>query len=163
MRNMIHSLMMDAVANCGPLPPITFFEPTEAFFEYLEREFHSKPIIDVGAGTGRMAKLLSERGWKVLAIDPFERDGREWQVTPLDATSFDYPAQSLPIMARPCHGLWVDYAIRQAMKTVPAMLYVGLAKNYETDLDGLDQDFKLAYEKGTVGQEGEQIVRIDRK
>ena len=155
--------MRDAAAGCPTLPPITFFRPTLAFFEYLDARWRGKPVIDVGAGTGHMTKLLRERGWDVLPIDPFERDGQECHVMPIDAVGFDYPPQSLPIMARPCHGIWVDYAIRKAMESVPVMLYVGLRKNFDTDLGGLDQDFDLSTEKFKAGQDGERVVTIRRK
>lgn len=160
MRDLMSLLTMNAAELCGPLPAMTFFRPKENFFKYLSLHHPDKPIIDVGAGTGELSKALAARGRKVLAIDPFERDGQVWQVVPFDATTFNYPAHSLPIMARPCHGFWVESAICQALKTVPEMLYVGLSKNFKKDLGGLHDVCRFTILKTKVGEDGERIVII---
>lgn len=146
------------------LPSIVFFEPLPCFADYLNQlEPQPKVIIDVGAGMGRMSRILTEAGFKCLAIDICERDSTEHEILPLDALSFIYPETSLPIMARPCHGHWIEFAIDQAMRTVPMMLYVGLKKNLADDLYGMSKKYKVTREKMIVGEDGEIIVRIEKK
>lgn len=163
MRNLIHDLTMNAAEQGEALPEMQFFKPKEQFFSYLDKRFPQMPIVDIGAGTGHLSMALAERGWKVIAIDPFERDGRVWNVVPLDAITFNYPPESLPIVARPCHGHWLEMSIEQAMRTCSVMLYVGLQKNFEQDLDGLDRLYFLSYRREIVGSDGEVVVVIKNR
>jgi hypothetical protein len=161
MRNLIHGLVMEAAQTCGPMPFVIHFKPLPVFFEILDEQFPSMPIIDIGAGCGDLSRQLAEHGRKVCAIDPFERESTVFQIAPLDACTFRYPPSSLPIMARPCHGLWIELAIKQALNCVACktLLYVGLEKNFEDDLYGLE-GLSLAYGNVAVGEEEERIVTI---
>lgn len=158
MRDVIHQLqagMMGAL-----LPSIKFFEPVPAFFEYLDRDFPGLPIIDVGAGMGQLAKALDDRGRKVFAIDLCERENTEYPVYIGDALIFPYPQNCLPIIARPCHGLWLEHAIDRALECVPVVLYVGLRKNIEGDLGGLP--YKLKRHDFKAGKAGEIVIELTK-
>lgn len=140
----------------GVIPDHVFFDPLPCFPEFIKARYPNKPVVDVGAGVGRMAKTLADAGIKVLAIDIYERENPEFKVYMMDATEFLYPPQSLPILARPCHGMFVEAAITNILNQVPEMLYVGLEKNFETDLS--DLPYKQEVLPGVVGKNGEKVV-----
>lgn len=147
----------------GSLPPVVFFDPLPCFAGYVASLAPHRHVIDVGAGAGRMSRFLASNGFKVLAVDIYERDNSEFDVAPLDATIMDYPENCLPIMARPCHGQWVDDAIDRAMQSVPLMIYVGLRRNFGKDLSEVRRRYTLTFERQIVGMDGETVVKIERK
>ena len=139
-----------------------FFQPTGSFLDYVQREFSTRPLIDVGAGIGLLTKVLRDKGMKCLPIDIYERDETIVDVAPLDATEMEFPSDCVPIIARPCHGYFVAPTVRNALTRVPFVLYVGLAKNFELDLDGLDF-CKLEICLFNAGEDGEIVVKISKR
>lgn len=141
-----------------------FFDPLPVFIDFL-KSLEPKPagFVDVGAGVGRMSRVMAEHGLKVLAIDICQREETEFPVQSLDALTLTYPANCVPIIARPCHGHWLDFAIERALETAPYVLYVGLPKNVENDLGALRDDYIISHPAMgvTFGTEGEIVCRIE--
>ncbi len=144
------------------LPNHVFFNPTQEFISYLRQTANDLPLIDVGAGVGYLSRVLAANGFKVLAIDIYERDELLYGVVPLDATTMEFPSNCIPVMARPCHGEWVTQAIDNAMKYAQFMLYVGLPKNFDCDLWELYGRYQLTFESFQAGEDGEIVVRISK-
>ena len=145
------------------LPNLIFFEPTEAFIEFLTRTSPCRQIVDVGAGTGFLSATLSNRGFKCLAIDIIERDEPFYPVHMLDATVMQFPPACVPIMARPCHNEWVVETIRNALTTCGLFLYVGLEHNVFDDLGDLGGKYNMHMENFIAGKEDEIVIKITNK
>lgn len=140
------------------IPNRVFFKPLPTFPDFIKQHYPGMPVVDVGAGVGRMSRVLASAGIKVLAIDIFTRDNPEFHVHVMDATSMLFPPMALPILARPCHGLFVEAVITHILNQVPVMLYIGLERNFEIDLEGLPFDWRVTPD--VVGEEGEKVVVI---
>lgn len=142
---------------------MVFFEPTKAFIDYLRKLSLGRGIIDVGAGCGLLSSVLANAGFKVLAIDIIPRDQAYHPVALLDATEMQFPAHCLPVMARPCHSEWIDKTIDNALRHASQFLYVGLERNFATDLGELAGKYKLTYEQFEAGNDGETAVLIEKR
>lgn len=151
---------MFSLASGYTLPDIIFFKPTPAFVNYVKKI--NRPVVDIGAGVGFMSKVLSESGVKVYAFDSNYRDNTVYPVNYGEATTFPFPENCLPIMARPCHNEWIDYTVDNAMENNDLFLYVGLPKNFEDDLCVVKEKYKITIEAFDAGEDGEKIVRIER-
>ena len=145
------------------LPNNIFFEPKPAFFEWLDTLTDEKTVIyDCGAGTGRLSRELRLRDKTVVGIDLIPRDGQETTIEICDATTYRFARNSIVLVARPCHGSWVEGLIRQACKRgVNEILYIGLTKNVKNDLGELYHLFKKECSK--VGKNGEHVWRLQYK
>ncbi len=79
----------------------------------------------------------------------------------LDATVMRYPEDCVILLARPCHGHFVEGVLRRAGRcNVRVVLYVGLDKNVATDL-GEDHQFKCVAKN--VGKDRENLWILKRK
>lgn len=137
------------------LPNVKFFEPRLKFVNWMMRNYSDTTIFDVGAGVGHVSAKLRSNGLKVIPIDLVPRESPECEVYMLDATEMRYPKDCVVLLARPCHGHFVEGVIRQAFYwKVSAFLYVGLDKNVENDL-GYDHQFKCVAKN--VGRAGENL------
>ncbi len=140
---------------------LVFFEPTDEFIQFLKTFADGRPIIDVGAGCGLLAKRIHDEGMKVLAIDIIDRTEPVHPVHNLDATAMTFPAGCLPVMARPCHSEWIEETVRNAMQHLTQFIYVGLPRNFGKDLGPLRRHYQLRVQKGFVaGKDGELVVCI---
>ena len=139
------------------LPDNRFFEPRQKFFKYMET-FKNDIIVDVGAGCGHVSAELEDKGFKVIAIDIHPREGTVYPVYMLDAETFDFPAGCVALIARPCHGYFVERAIHRALETAKCVLYVGKKGNVPIDIEGLP--YKMETIGTGVGKEREIMIRI---
>lgn len=141
----------------GMLPAMKFFEPKARFLRWMKRGYANSVIYDVGAGIGHVAKALSEQGQKVLAIDLNYRETEEnFPVLIADGESYEYQANSVVMVCRPCHGRFMEEVIAQAIRQkVAAILYVGLEKNVESDLSIYRGKFEHVLTG--AGLEGEEV------
>lgn len=141
------------------LPSIKFFEPTSRFLRWMEKAWKGKTIYDVGAGCGHVSRALSARGLEVMAIDINRREcGESFPVEIADGESYPYGPGSVVMICRPCHGDFVTQVISNALNCgVAAVLYVGLRKNFESDLDARLSKFKR--EITGAGLEGEDVLQ----
>ncbi len=137
---------------------VKFFEPKPVFFDFMSVNYYGKVIFDVGAGCGHVSKALTDRGHRVIGIDCAYRDTPEFEHTIIaDATIFPYEKGSVILIARPCHGPFVEQVIVQAeLSECSAVVYVGLERNVDDDLGLMRKPFKKA-KVTDVGKDGESI------
>ena len=140
----------------GILGNLKFFEPNDSFPAWMAAKFDGKHIYDVGAGVGHVAKVLHDRGLKVTAIDINHRQAPEFPVMVVDAGACGYEKGSVVMLCRPCHGIFPEMALEQALRCkVGAIVYVGLPKNAASDLGKLRRKFKTGLT--SVGKDGERV------
>lgn len=136
---------------------LVWFRPTAGFWEYLEQDpWRRKKFVEIGAGTGHLARLMTERGLDVSAYDLYPRERQEHRVEKADATGNDIEFHHLhcAIVARPCHSDWVHRAVKNL--DCGDFLYAGKPENVELDL--YDTVHEIVAED--VGEEGEVLVRV---
>lgn len=141
----------------GLLPDLKFFEPTEEFLRWVNRNYPTSIIYDVGAGLGHVTKALRDRGCKALAIDLNYRETEgPLQVVIADGESYQYEEGSVVMVCRPCHGQFTEQVIEQSSRcNVTAMLYVGLKRNVQDDLGVYFSKFDMVLSK--AGEDGESV------
>jgi len=137
------------------LPAQTFFEPNKKFLTYMKK-FRLRYVYDVGAGQGHVAKALRKAGIKkVNPIDLFPREGSVTKITFGDGTSYPFKANSLVMLCRPCHGMFPEATIENAIRRKADIMYVGLTKNVKNDLGDFFRKFKKVLSK--AGADGEHV------
>ena len=148
----------------GTLPSHKFFEPTKTFVSVMGKKFGKRLIYDVGAGMGHVANALSKskKFKNVVALDMNARIGAEFKIKMVDATSYGFSPLGVVMFCRPCHGLFVNDAIDNALECgVKDIVYVGLEKNVSDDLgDYFSEARQLKTRK--IGSEEEKIWIIRR-
>jgi hypothetical protein len=132
------------VGKSASLPAQTFFNPKKNFLDFMKKRFRLRYVYDVGAGQGHVTVALRKAGVKkVNPIDIFPRDGQDTKINHGDGTTYPFKANSLVMLCRPCHGMFAEDTIKNALKReVSSILYVGLAKNVKNDLGGFYRKFK---------------------
>jgi hypothetical protein len=137
------------------LPAQAFFNPNKKFLTYMKR-FRLRYVYDVGAGQGHVAVALRKAGIKkVNPIDLFPREGSVTKITFGDGTSYKFKANSLVMLCRPCHGMFPEATIENAIRRKADIMYVGLAKNVKNDLGDYYRKFKKVL--SNVGEDKENI------
>ena len=132
------------------LPAQVFFRPTTAFGTWIQRQ---KKVYDVGAGMGQLGAY-----WPKIVVG-FDLHERADYLSPVgygDGTDYPYDDNSVVLLARPSHGLWISQAFRNALEQGVSLYYCGLPRNFDDDLYGFDYELALT----DAGQEGEQLLRI---
>ncbi len=147
-------------------PASKFFKPNKNFYNYMLKNFKDKLIYDVGAGCGHVAKGLSMLGMAVIALDLIRREETDHPILFRDATNYSFSPYSVVMMCRPCHGVFPDHVIVNAAKcSAETILYVGLERNVDQDLDTINLDYH-GYEfvkvASNVGKDHENIWRYDQ-
>ena len=136
-----------------------FFQPAEAFYQWMKEACGSRRVFDVGAGAGHVAKGLSAAGVQAIPLDIHRHQSPAMQVTMADGTAFPYEKGSVVMLCRPCHGAFAQDVIDRAVECgVHSVLYVGLDRNVEDDL--FDYYEKFSRESANVGEDGEAIWRM---
>ncbi len=116
-----------------------FFEFEPSFIQWLIRHAGNRPIMDVGCGEGQLVRaLLSANFRRVYGIDIQciqEQDLTPWIIN-ADATEFSLLKNRglLLVMARPCHGPWIEKVIRRA-ELGSEILYIGRECYLEDDIN----------------------------
>lgn len=154
---------MATMLNLGrTLPGIKFFEPNSRFLRWIKKTYGDRLIYDVGAGCGHVSKALSALGMKVVAIDINRREGgEEFPIHLENAEAYSYKEESVVMICRPCHGEFAEEVIFQAARChARFIMYVGLEKNFRSDLGPHFQSFKLALK--SAGLEGESVLVWER-
>lgn len=149
------------IIESSQLPHIVFFEPTDDFIKFLKTMADGRPIVEVGAGCGLLAKRIHDDGMKVLAVDIIERVDPLHRVYTLDATTMTFPPGVLPVMARPCHSEWIERTVENAMQHLTQFIYVGVKRNFAQDLGPLRRRYQIRVQDSFVaGLDGERAVCI---
>jgi len=137
------------------LPSQTFFTPTKAFKKWIEAQ--TLKIVDCGSGQGLLPSLYPE---KIIGIDIMERDSYLGKVyVGMDATRFPFTNSHICLIARPDGSGWIYDCIQNALEAGAMVVYVGVERNYERDLECYEK--KLLVNK--AGKEGEQAWQILRQ
>jgi hypothetical protein len=87
----------------------------------------------------------------------FERDGFVPDFL-MDATTFNFPVGSIVILARPNHGFWIERLIDNAIKLNCIVLYIGLQRNLEDDIDYLSHNRELIFKN--AGEDKELVFEL---
>ena len=144
------------------LPSQVFFNPTNVFLDWTKKNLKGHLVIDCGAGTGRLARLLKNQGISVLAIDICDREETEHIILNQDSTTLKFSPKSVAIIARPSRGQWIQETIYNALKTCSFVLYIGIEEHIEEDIDSL-VDVKTEKILNNAGDEKEVVYKISKK
>jgi hypothetical protein len=141
-----------------------FFLPNSKFGAFMSAQFDGRLIYDVGAGVGHVAKELTERGLKVIAIDIIRRQDTEFNVEMVPGSACGYRRGSVVMLCRPCHGSFIEMVFRQAvMCKAGTLVYVGKQSNVAGDLGGWryrgKNPARIQFKKmlSNAGKDGEHV------
>jgi hypothetical protein len=133
---------------------LRFFMPTAAFYTALE-PYKSIGLVDAGAGTGMVSKDLTERGFRMLAVDLMPREGQGEHVIQMEAESVPYGPNLWLLLCRPDHSGWVYDTMQRALARGAGVFYAGLERNFSIDLDDYVGRETMRY--ANVGEEEESL------
>ena len=161
------------------LPP-TFFNPNSEFVDWILDYVSGRLVIDIGCGNGNFMRKLKKKGHnKLIGFDPFtdyyaftstmrKEFGEMIQLLPYEfAGDFGksllskMPSETLIcFLNRPCHSpLLVRDSYLLCKELGIELIYIGLEKNLELDLDDWDIPYKVLEHKG-VGQDKEIVLKL---
>jgi len=139
----------------GTLPFQMFFVPTPKFRKWVAVQ--AKKIIDCGAGVGLLSSFFPD---KVVGIDLHEREVYKGKVyVGMDATTFPFTSDHLALIARPDGSGWMHETTKNALENGAEVVYVGLSKNYERDLEPYEHSL-LIDKAGMEGEQAWQLVSV---
>lgn len=141
------------------LPGGRFFEPQESFWEQLA-QYKDRRIFDCGTGCGSLPKEARERGFDMIGIDLLDRDGQDPDVVRLDARVMPFQPTDVVIVCRPDHSGWIVDLLERALHKTGMFIYIGLDKNFDTDLWEYANEFDTIIEE--IGMDGEKMLTYFR-
>jgi hypothetical protein len=135
------------------------FVPLRSFWTAIEPFKHIE-FIDCGAGNGQLTAEMSQRGFKVRAVDIRALPSAFSFVERDDALTCGFSETCWPIIACPGPGTWHIRLIHKALVYRANAFYVGFDSEIERDLT----DFSNMTKKLDIdtGRYGESLVLIDR-
>lgn len=139
------------------LPDQTFFSPTPGFWTWLEQQewLRWQKFWDIGAGMGHFTEAMVKSGRECIGVDLHTRPSQSALVRIEDATQLNYDQDDCLIIARPCHGGFVENVLRHAAGQAE-VLYIGLERNIDIDLDGWHHELLIE----DAGEDGEAVYRV---
>ena len=161
------------------LPP-TFFNPNSEFVDWILQYVGDRLVIDIGCGNGNFMRKLKREGHnKLLGFDPFvdyhafsysmrEEFGEMVQFLPYEfAGDFGknllskMPTETLIcFLNRPCHSpLLVRDTYKLCKELGVELIYIGLEKNFDLDLDEWDIPYTILEHKGK-SKDGEIVLKL---
>jgi hypothetical protein len=142
------------------LPAQDFFIPSNDFLKFLKNEIGYKTVIECGCGNGLLSSKLNQLlGEKIISIDISQRDTDFFYILD-DATTFNFPKNSIVIIARPNRGDWILKTIENALKTCDYIIYIGLEKHLEEDIYSLNFPYTEIYKD--AGRDKEIVYKITK-
>lgn len=145
---MIFDLSLQGVV----LPSQQFFIPTDVFWSILRRLVRQITVVDAGCGVGGLLDSAKDHGITMIGIDVLQRETQHPDVTIANAITYPYDATTWPMICRPCHDVWVEDTITNALRASASAIYVGLPHNYYRDLGDM-----ISADLGEVGEDGEHL------
>lgn len=103
---------------------------------------------------GHLSKCINN----ILCIDIHSREGQEPCVLNIDVLNFAFGKDCVALLARPCHGEWIQQTFDRALSRGSRVFYAGLPRNYDDDLDGCEREIIM----DGAGEEGEELWEIKR-
>jgi hypothetical protein len=172
---------MDMVKAVSPnLAGTVFFQPNNKMIDWLIEYADGRLIIDVGAGTLHLCKMIKNRGYnKLFAIEPHFDYMKYSQMCLLNdedrihvdvhyieesymfkSLTLQENMKPLVVFARPCHGEYVYNALNMMPKGTEA-LYITLPENidYYEDLGHYKDQSMLLNHEGK-SKDGEVVYSI---
>ncbi len=139
-----------------------YFHPTAMFVKWMQVQFSSKLIYDVGSGMGHVAKSLAKAGMQVTALDLEPRHESVLPVIHGDCTEYPFERDSVLMICRPCHeNEFIRKTILRALNCgVRAIVYIGLNRNVRGDLGGYYKRFTKRRIK-EIGHADERIWELN--
>lgn len=147
------------------LPGLDFFIPNNNIINYL-KEHHSKDkIVEVGCGRGLFLSLMIENDLNVIGIDIFTRTNMlpvYNNFLPTDALKFNYNQTDIVLLARPCHGHFIDMLFDKIFQYEDKeVYYIGLERNIYQDID--TDLYKTEMILENVGEEEEFLLKVTKR
>lgn len=125
-----------------------FHQPTAAFCAYMRALAGARIVYDVGAGAGVTTVALRRAGVAVVPLDVAGHESARCTVARGDGGAWPYEPGSIVLLARPCHGGFVDEVVVRAREQgVHAVVYVSKASNVAVDIahhDGFVKELEAA-------------------
>lgn len=140
---------------------------TDKFVSNLSSILVGHKVLEVGAGTGFLAHLLSKNGTDIFAIDKkitnndYQLNHHYYEVFEDDAITHLQSAKQFydsVIMSWPPYESSMAYEVLQAMYSGQQLIYIGESIGGCT---GDDDFFDLLHKKATINQEKTSIVARD--
>jgi len=120
-----------------------FFEPNDAFLDWLAKHAGNRMVFDVGSGEGHITRALLSRKVKCVGIEPqwdrYFEENRDLvnAIIPTEAehcSSVALATNSLFLFCRPCHNLFVERTLRR-LQPGNEVLYITKPENLGVDFD----------------------------
>lgn len=141
-----------------------FFKPRKKFIDWLMKFANGALIVEVGAGSGLLSNAIFKAGHQnIEAFDINPQDDPVYPIMYRDAATINYPKGCVVLMARPCRGDWIHDTWVKALRTARAVVYVGVQKNLEYDIDQIPGSLVHVESMGNAGSEGEYVFVITPK
>lgn len=139
-----------------------FFDPRPEFMDWLKNYVRGRLVVDCGAGDCQLSRLAASRRIDVLSIDLFPSGDETSMALTRNAATFDYPRNSVALIARPCRGAWIHDTIYRALAVCDYVLYVGLLEHLTEDVDELQGvNVELVYKD--AGKDNERVYKISKE
>lgn len=142
------------------LPDQAFFIPNPDFLQFLKSETSGKTLVDCGCGNGHLTSKLRELGCNVIPIDLCYRENCYNHIIH-NATTFQFPENSVAIIARPNRGNWIYDTMVRALESASYVVYIGLKSHLDEDIFSLNSlDFCCEKIYDGAGKDKEVVYKI---
>lgn len=142
------------------LPSGHFFEPLPLFWTTLQ-QFPVK-FVECGSGSGHLLDMAASKKVDLVGFDLFHRDDQSPLVVHGDARHLQWEPTRWPLICRPDHSGWAFEVLAKAIRQGAGGIYVGLPRNYHTDLEGL-RTKRIASRVGIAGEAMYLVPALKRK
>lgn len=147
------------------LPGIDFFTPNQKLIDYFKENHAKDKMVEVGCGRGLFLSLMIKNDLSVIGIDIFARSNMlpvYNNFVIMDALTFNYNQSDVILLARPCHGHFIDMLFSKVFQYEDKeVYYIGLERNLYQDIDTDLYKYELVLED--VGSEDEILLKITKR
>lgn len=139
------------------LPDQAFFIPNPDFVKFFKQFCGHRVMVDCGCGNGQFSCDMEDAGVKVIPIDLHPR-ANYFHFIEANATTYEFPSKSVPVIARPSRGDWITGTIHNAIKHCGFIIYIGIEEHFEDDIFSLQLPYEKLYDN--AGQDKESVYLI---